>query len=155
MGKPYLFTAKFSEYFTIAIVGRFYGMRYANPYEIRETWKMAVTAKSILTKIAKIEGIHEVFVLGSDGVVVEHAGEIGRQSTHAALLTAISANEAMETPLKQGALLEIIVVYKAKALIFSSFGKNTFLVVVAAKKRCLKPFRDAIKEAVLDLERIL
>ncbi len=111
--------------------------------------------KSVLDSLLTTDGIHEALIVGRDGFVIEHAGDMESDSTGAIMSTAIGAIEAMGRDLEQGNLFEIMAEYDNGTSIVAPIGRDAVLGIVANKGSNLGGIRFAVKKYMRELESVL
>jgi predicted regulator of Ras-like GTPase activity (Roadblock/LC7/MglB family) len=116
---------------------------------------MATNPKSILQTLTKVAGIHEALVVGRDGFVIEHVGDMDADSTGAVISTAIGATEAMGSELEQGVLFEMMAEYKEGTVIVAPIGPDAILGIAADETANLGAIRHAVKKNLRELEKAL
>ena len=109
----------------------------------------------ILTELNKSSGIHQSLVVGRDGFVIDHVGDMEAESVGAVISTAIGAIEAMGKDCNQGALFEVMAEYKDGVVIAAPIGKDSVLGVVAEQGANLGAVRHSVKKIMQELERAL
>ena len=116
---------------------------------------MATNPKTVLMNLTKVQGIHEALVVGRDGFVIEHVGDMDPDATGAVVSTAIGATEAMGHELSQGDLFEMMAEYKEGTVIVAPIGGDAILGIAALESANLGAIRHAVKKNLRDLERAL
>jgi hypothetical protein len=116
---------------------------------------MATNPKTILMTLTKVQGIHEALVVGRDGFVIEHVGDMEPESTGAVVSTAIGAAESMGGELGQGNLTEMMAEYQGGTVIVAPVGQDAILGCAASEDANLGAIRHAVKKNLRDLERAL
>ncbi len=116
---------------------------------------MANNPKNVLMALTKVQGIHEALVVGRDGFVIEHVGDMDPESTGAVVSTAIGATESMGGELNQGQLFEVMAEFKEGTVIVAPVGTDAILGVAAGDAANLGAIRHAVKKFIRELERSL
>lgn len=116
---------------------------------------MASKASAILKDLSGTDGVHEVLVVGRDGFVIDHVGDMDADGVGAVVSTAIGAIEAMGRDTEQGGLFEIMAEFKDGTIIAAPIGRDALLGMVANSEANLGGIRHAAKKAIRDLERAL
>ncbi len=116
---------------------------------------MASKANGIIKELSGTDGVHEVLVVGRDGFVIDHVGDMDADGVGAVVSTAIGAIEAMGRDTEQGNLFEIMAEYNEGTIIAAPVGRDAVLGMVASSSANLGGIRHAAKKAIRDLERAL
>ncbi len=116
---------------------------------------MATHPKNVLMSLTKVQGIHEALVVGRDGFVIEHVGDMEPDATGAVVSTAIGATESMGSELNQGNLFELMAEYKEGTVIVAPVGPDAILGIAASESANLGAIRHAVKKHLRELERAL
>ncbi len=116
---------------------------------------MAANTKAVLAALTKVQGIHEALVVGRDGFVIEHVGDMEAEATGAVVSTAIGAAEAMGGELGLSNLEELMAEYKGGTVIVAPIGADAILGIAAAEDANLGAIRHAVKKNIRELERTL
>jgi hypothetical protein len=115
---------------------------------------MAAT-KTLLKELNTTQGIHESLVVGRDGFVIEHVGDMDAEAVGAIISTAIGAIEGMGRDAEQGSLFEVMAEYKDGVMIAAPLGRDAVLGIVADSEANLGGIRHAVKKSIRDLERVV
>lgn len=116
---------------------------------------MATNVKSVLNSLIRVSGIHEAVVVGRDGFVIEHLGDMDAETTGAVVSTAIGTTETMGGELGQGDLFEMMAEYKEGTVIVAPIGLDGILGIAATEEANLGAVRHAVKKHIRELERAL
>lgn len=116
---------------------------------------MATNAKAVLQSLTKTGGIHEALVVGRDGFVIEHVGDMDPEATGAVVSTAIGATEAMGNELGQGELFELMAEFKGGTVVVAPVGGDAILGIAAGETANLGAVRHAVKKHLRELEKAL
>lgn len=116
---------------------------------------MATTPKSILMGLTKVQGIHEALVVGRDGFVIEHVGDMDAESVGAVVSTAIGATETMGGDLSQGRLAQVMAEFAEGTVIVAPASEDAILCIVAGDDAVLGAVRQAVRKNMRELERAL
>lgn len=114
---------------------------------------MATKATNTLREINATDGVHETLVVGRDGFVIEHVGDMNADEVGAILSTAIGAVEAMGRDAAQGTLDGIMAEFEEGTVLLSPVGRDAVLGVVARHDANLGRVRYEVKKRLRDLER--
>ncbi len=110
---------------------------------------------NVLKNLNAAQGIHESLIVGRDGFVIDHVGDMDSESVGAIISTAIGAIEAMGRDCEQGGLFEVMAEYKDGVIIAAPIGRDAVLGVVAGNDANLGGIRHAVKKNIRELERAL
>ena len=116
---------------------------------------MASRSEQILKELNKTDGVHESLIVGRDGFVIDHAGDMDSESVGAIVSTAIGTVEAMGRDAKQGELFEFMAEYKDGVMIIAPVGGDAVLGIVAEAGANLGRIRHDVKKNLRELERVL
>ena len=116
---------------------------------------MATNLNVTLREINSTEGVHETLVVGRDGFVIEHVGDMEADEVGAILSTAIGAIEAMGRDASQGKLDEIMAEFEDGIVLLAPLGDQAVLGVVAQQGSNLGRVRYEVKKRLYDLSRAL
>lgn len=116
---------------------------------------MASRANSLLKELNATDGVHETLVVGRDGFVIEHIGDMDADAVGAIISTAIGAVEAMGRDTEQGGLFELMAEFKDGVIIAAPIGRDAVLGIVANSDANLGRIRFAVKKNISELERAL
>lgn len=116
---------------------------------------MASRSEQILKDLIKTDGVHEALVVGRDGFVIDHAGDMDSESVGAVVSTAIGAVEAMGRDAEQGSLFELMAEYKDGVIIVAPVGRDAVMGIVAEAGANLGRIRHDVKKNLRELERVL
>lgn len=116
---------------------------------------MASNITVTLREINSTDGVHETLVVGRDGFVIEHVGDMNADEVGAILSTAIGAVEAMGRDSGQGRLEEVMAEYEDGIILLAPIGAEAVLGVVARHEANLGRVRYEVKKRLKDLERNL
>ena len=116
---------------------------------------MASKANGILKELSQTDGVHECLVVGRDGFVIEHVGDMDAEGVGAVVSTSIGAIEAMGRDTEQGGLFEIMAEYNDGTIIAAPVGRDAVLGLVANSEANLGGIRHAAKKSIRELERVL
>ena len=94
-------------------------------------------------------------IVGRDGFVIEHVGDMDADSVGAVISTAIGTIEAMGRDTTQGSLFEIMAEFDDGTVIAAPVGRDAVLGVIADKGANLGGIRHAVKKSMRELERAL
>jgi hypothetical protein len=109
----------------------------------------------ILRELNSTEGVHESLVVGRDGFVIEHVGDMEADGVGAIVSTAIGAVEAMGRDSEQGSLFEFMAEFRDGVMIVAPVGRDAVLGLVATEGANLGRVRHAVKKNLRELERTL
>ncbi len=116
---------------------------------------MAARSDQILKDMTKTDSVHEALVVGRDGFVIDHAGDMDAEGVGAIVSTAIGAVEAMGRDAEQGTLFEFMAEYKDGIMIVAPVGRDAVLGIVAEAGANLGRIRHDVKKNLRELERVL
>jgi uncharacterized protein len=116
---------------------------------------MATRAQSLLREMNTTDGVHESLVVGRDGFVIEHVGDMDADAVGAVISTAIGAIEAMGRDTEQGGLFEVMAEFDGGVIIAAPVGRDAVLGVVATAESNLGMIRHNVKKGIGELERVL
>ncbi|MDX9723711.1 MAG: roadblock/LC7 domain-containing protein [Myxococcota bacterium] len=111
--------------------------------------------KSVLNEMLTINGIREALIVGRDGFVIEHAGDMDADAAGAIMSTVIGAVETMGRDLKSGALFQVMAEFDDGTVIVSPIGRDALLGLAAKKEANLGAIRHTVKKHLPTLERML
>lgn len=116
---------------------------------------MAARSTQILKDITQTDGVHEALVVGRDGFVIDHSGDMDSEAVGAIVSTAIGAVEAMGRDASQGNLFEFMAEFGDGVMIVAPVGRDAVLGIVAASGSNLGRIRHDVKKSLRELERVL
>ena len=116
---------------------------------------MASKAHALLKELSTTSGVHEALVVGRDGFVIEHVGDMDADGVGATVSTVIGTVEAMGKECGQGNMFELMAEYAQGTIIAAPCGKDAVLGLVADSTANLGAVRQAVKRGIRDLERAL
>ncbi len=116
---------------------------------------MASRAIEIIKELNNTDGVHETLVVGRDGFVIEHVGDMDSEGVGAIVSTAIGAVEAMGRDADQGSLFEFMAEYKDGVMIVAPIGRDAVLGIVANTAANLGRVRHEVKKHMRELERVI
>ena len=111
--------------------------------------------KAVLNELLKTEGVREALVVGRDGFVIEHAGDMDADAVGAAVSTTLGSVEAMGRNTEQGGLFEVMAEFKEGTIIVAPIGRDAILGITAEEGGNLGAIRLAVKKNLRELEREL
>jgi uncharacterized protein len=111
--------------------------------------------KTILRDLNKVEGIHEALIVGRDGFVIQHEGDMDADSAGAVMSTVIGSVEAMGRDLSVGGVFEIMAEYKNGVVIVAPIGRDALLGIAANEGANLGMIRHSVKKSMRELETAL
>jgi len=101
------------------------------------------------------EGIHECLIVGRDGFVIDHVGDMSAEEVGAKISTSIGTVESMGRDIRQGGLFEIMAEFNDGTVIAAPVGQEAVLGVIAGKGANLGGVRYAVKKTISLLEKAL
>lgn len=110
---------------------------------------------ALLKEINATDGVRESLIVGRDGFVIEHVGELNAEEVGAILSTAIGAVEAMGRDAGQGRLEEIMGEFDEGVVILAPVGRDAVLGVVARSEVNLGRVRFEVKKRLKELAKTL
>jgi uncharacterized protein len=116
---------------------------------------MASKATVVMKELNSTDGVHETVVVGRDGFVIEHVGDMDAEAVGAIISTAIGAVEAMGRDAEQGNLFEVMAEFSEGVIICAPVGRDAVLGLVARSEANLGRVRFAVKKNIRELERVL
>lgn len=116
---------------------------------------MASKAAIVMKELNSTDGVHETVVVGRDGFVIEHLGDMDAEAVGAIISTAIGAVEAMGRDTEQGSLFEVMAEFNEGVVICAPVGRDAVLGLVATNGCNLGRVRYAVKKNIRELERVL
>jgi uncharacterized protein len=114
---------------------------------------MATKVTTTLREINATDGVHETLVVGRDGFVIEHVGDMNADEVGAILSTSIGAVESMGRDANQGRLEELMAEFADGTVLLAPIGTEAVLGVVAGHGANLGRIRYEVKKRLRDLER--
>jgi hypothetical protein len=109
----------------------------------------------IIKELNQTDGVHESLIVGRDGFVIEHVGDMDAEGVGAIVSTAIGAVEAMGRDSEQGGLFEFMAEFKEGVMIVAPVGRDAVLGIVAREDANLGRVRHEVKKNLRELERAL
>jgi uncharacterized protein len=116
---------------------------------------MGSKVQDMLRDLNATAGIHESVIVGRDGFVIEHLGDMDADGVGATISTAMGTIEAMGRDTDQGSLFEVMAEYNGGTIIAAPVGRDAVLGIVAESDANLGGIRHAVKKSLRDLERAL
>jgi hypothetical protein len=116
---------------------------------------MASRTIEVLKELNKTDGVHESLIVGRDGFVIEHVGDMDSEGVGAIVSTAIGAVESMGRDANQGGLNEFMAEFRDGVMIVAPLGKDAVLGIVATNTANLGRVRHEVKKHLHELERAL
>ena len=116
---------------------------------------MASRVLDTLKELNNTDGVHESLVVGRDGFVIEHIGDMDSEGVGAIVSTAIGAVEAMGRDADQGGLFEFMAEFKEGVMIVAPVGRDAVLGIVASQSANLGRVRHEVKKHLDELTREL
>ena len=111
--------------------------------------------KNILQELLKTEGVNMSLIVGRDGFVIEHVGDMEADMVGAAVSTSVGAIEAMGANIGRGGLFEVMAEYKDGTVIVAPVGREAVLGIAANEGANLGGIRYAVKKYLRELERVM
>ncbi|MBN2717542.1 MAG: roadblock/LC7 domain-containing protein [Deltaproteobacteria bacterium] len=111
--------------------------------------------EGILKKLNDVPGVHQSLIVGRDGFVISHLGDMEADSVGAVISTAIGAIEAMGRDCRQGNLFEVMAEYNGGVVIAAPIRNDAVLGVVADESANLGGVRFVVKKSIKELEQAL
>lgn len=112
---------------------------------------MATNAMKLLEEIGATDGVRETLVVGRDGFVIEHLGNMDAEAIGAILATALGAIETMGHDSDQGALGELIAEFDDGNIMIAPVGSDAVLGVITQQKSSLGRVRYEMKKRLKQL----
>ena len=116
---------------------------------------MTSRIQDMLKELNATTGIHQSLIVGRDGFVIDHAGDMDSDGVGATISTAIGTIEAMGRDTEQGNLFEVMAEYNGGTIIAAPVGRDAVLGIVAGSEANLGGIRHAVKKKIRELERAL
>ncbi|MBU1537030.1 roadblock/LC7 domain-containing protein [Myxococcota bacterium] len=114
-----------------------------------------MSVKDVLQEIMKTDGVDDALIVGRDGFVIEHVGQLQADMIGVAVSTVIGAVEAMGRTTEKGNLFEIMAEFDGGTIISAPVGNDAVLGVTARQGGNLGGIRFAVKKNIEPLKRML
>jgi len=111
--------------------------------------------KKLLQELAKTEGVREALVVGRDGFVIDHVGDMDAENVGAAVSTSIGTMEAMARKIGNAELFEVMAEYKDGTVVIAPIGRDAILGISAREGANLGGIRFAVKKSIREFEKVL
>ena len=116
---------------------------------------MATRTEQLLRDLNKTDGVHESLIVGRDGFVIDHAGDMDAEAVGAIVSTVIGTVESMGRDADQGGLFELMAEFKEGVMIVAPVGTDAVLGIAAEAGSNLGRIRHEVKKSLRELERLL
>jgi len=109
----------------------------------------------VLNELRKNTGVSQCLVVGRDGFVIDHVGELEADAVGAIISTAIGAVESLGRDSDQGSLFEFMAEFEGGVTLVAPIGRDAVLGVVASTETNLGRVRYGVKKHLAALAETL
>ena len=114
-----------------------------------------MSVKDLLQEIIKTDGVEDALIVGRDGFVIEHVGQLQADMIGVAVSTVIGSVEAMGRTTTKGNLFEVMAEFDEGTIIAAPVGPDAVLGVTSKQGGNLGAIRFAVKKNIEPLKRLL